>query len=106
MGRKALLKGLLHGGCLLVDLGSFNFGVEVVEEPFNKLEKGLFNKLLDRSVLYSYLLPRRFRSLIGPDIAADYQPGCFLDEYIQKFVFGFVTAYRDPDWSFARQFYT
>eukprot|EP00913_Durusdinium_trenchii_P024998 g23463.t1 len=38
--------------------------IEVVAEKFNDLEKGLFAKLLDRSVLYSYLFPRRFKTLI------------------------------------------
>lgn len=104
--RRALLKGLLHGGCVFVDLGPFEFDVDAVEEPWNALERGLFTKLVDRSALYSYLLPRRFRSLITKDVAADFQEGAFVDENISKFVFGFVTKSRDPRWSFAKQFYS
>lgn len=104
--RRALLKGLLHGGCVLVDLGPFDFDTDAIEEPWNALERGLFTKLVDRSALYSYLLPRRFRSLVTQDVAADFQAGAFVDENISKFVFGFVTKSRDPRWSFAKQFYS
>jgi len=104
--RRALLKGLLHGACVLVDLGPFDFDAEAVEEPWNALERGLFAKLVDRSALYSYLLPRRFGSLITQDVAADFQVGAFVDENISKFVFGFVTKSRDPRWAFAKQFYS
>jgi len=104
--RRALLTGLLHGGCVLIDLGNFDFSTEVIEEPWSKVEKGLLKKLMDRSVLYSYLYPRRFRSLISKDIAAEFHEGSFMDENISKFVFGFVTSVRNPDFAFAKQFYT
>jgi len=105
---KALLQGLLRGGCLLIDLGNFDFGTDVVAEPFNNIEKGLFSKLVDRSVLYSYLLPRRFKSLIAShqDVSKEFDILMFLDDPIQKFVFGFVTCFREPEWDFAKQFYT
>ena len=116
--RRAFLGSLLHGGALLIDLGAFDVKIEVLAEKFNDLEKGLFAKLLDRSVLlldprlrssgpfgapqtsmfvvfhripwrfmlptsilvafiiparYSYLLPRRFKSLITKELAQDFQ---------------------------------
>ena len=49
--RRALLTSLLHGGAIFVDLGAFDVKIEVLAEKFNDLEKGLFWKLLDRSVL-------------------------------------------------------
>lgn len=104
--KKALLKGLLNAGSLIIDMGDFDFPADVVAETFNKVEKGLFQKLVDRSVLYSYLLPRRFKTLITSDVAKDFMEGAFIDEYIQKFVLGFVTSVRDPDFDFAKQFYT
>ncbi|CAJ1431594.1 unnamed protein product [Effrenium voratum] len=104
--RRAFLNSLLHGGALLIDLGRFDMKIEVVAEKFNDLEKGLFAKLLDRSVLYSYLLPRRFKSLITKELAKDFQISGFMDHALQKFVFGFVTSFPDPDLDFAKQFYT
>lgn len=104
--RRALLNGLLKGGCILVDLGAFDFGSEVIEEPWNNVERGLFRKLVDRSVLYSYLLPRRFLSLVTQEVKHDYDEYLFFDEKISNFVFGFVTRVHNPDWSFAKQFYT
>lgn len=104
--KKALLKGLLNGGCLFIDLGDFNYDSDVIEETWSKLEKGLFKKLVDRSVMYSYLLPRRFRSLITKDVQSDFVEGAFMDSNIHKFVLGFVTSVRNPDFGFAKQFYT
>mmetsp|Transcript_8016 Transcript_8016/g.18668 ORF Transcript_8016/g.18668 Transcript_8016/m.18668 type:complete len:634 (+) Transcript_8016:28-1929(+) len=104
--RRAFLNCLLHGGALLVDLGGFDTKIDVVADKFNDLEKGFFAKLLDRAVLYSYMLPRRFKSLIVKEIAQDFQISAFLDDALMKFVFGFVTSYRDPDLDFAKQFYT
>eukprot|EP00930_Biecheleria_cincta_P035647 TRINITY_DN2449_c0_g2_i2.p1 TRINITY_DN2449_c0_g2~~TRINITY_DN2449_c0_g2_i2.p1 ORF type:complete len:654 (+),score=175.98 TRINITY_DN2449_c0_g2_i2:38-1963(+) len=104
--RTAFLKGLMHGSPLLIDLGAFEMPTEVLAEHFNNLEKGLFAKLLDRSVLYSYLLPRRFKSLINKDVSKEFDISQFLDDAIQKFVFGFVTSFRDPALDFAKQFYT
>merc|ERR1740121_1521586 len=104
--RRALLNSLMHGGCLLIDLGAFEFPTDVIEEPFSQVEKGLFKKLSDRSVLYSYLLPRRFKSLITKEIEADFHEFAYMDDNIQKFVFGFVTSVRNPDFDFAKQFYT
>mmetsp|Transcript_46772 Transcript_46772/g.57454 ORF Transcript_46772/g.57454 Transcript_46772/m.57454 type:complete len:95 (+) Transcript_46772:1-285(+) len=80
--------------------------IDVVADKFNDLEKGLFAKLLDRSVLYSYLFPRRFKTLITKELAQDFQISAFLDQALEKFVFGFVTSFRDPDLDFAKQFYT
>lgn len=104
--RRALLNSLIHGGAILIDLGSFDTKIDVVADKFNDLEKGLFAKLLDRAVLYAYLLPRRFKSLIVKEIAQDFQISAFMDAALSKFVFGFVTSYRDPDLDFAKQFYT
>jgi len=104
--KKALLKGLLNAGSVIIDMGNFDFPADVVTEVFSKVEKGLFQKLADRSVLYSYLLPRRFKTLITTDVQKDFCEGAFIDEYIQKFVLGFVTSVRDPDFDFAKQFYT
>eukprot|EP00933_Yihiella_yeosuensis_P036973 TRINITY_DN30828_c0_g1_i1.p1 TRINITY_DN30828_c0_g1~~TRINITY_DN30828_c0_g1_i1.p1 ORF type:complete len:667 (+),score=191.20 TRINITY_DN30828_c0_g1_i1:141-2141(+) len=104
--RRAFLNNLQKGGCLLIDLGNFDMTTEAVAEAFNNVEKGLFSKLCDRSVLYSYLLPRRFKSLIPKDLEKEFPIYTFTDEAIQKFVFGFVTSFRDPAWEFAKQFYT
>lgn len=104
--RRALLNSLLNGGAILIDLGSFDMKIDVVADKFNELEKGLFAKLLDRSVLYSYLFPRRFKSLISKELAQDFQISAFLDHSLEKFIFGFVTSFRDPDLDFAKQFYT
>lgn len=104
--RRALLNSMLNGGAILIDLGSFDMKIEVVAEKFNDLEKGLFAKLLDRSVLYSYLFPRRFKTLITKELAKDFQISAFLDTALEKFVFGFVTSFSDPDLEFAKQFYT
>lgn len=104
--RRALLKNMMNGGCLFIDLGAFEFPTDVIEEPFSQVEKGLFKKFVDRSVLYSYLLPRRFRTIISKEISSEFIEGMFLDEPLQKFVLGFVTSVRDPDFDFAKQFYT
>merc|ERR1711933_633308 len=91
--RSALLKAMLHGTALIIDLGGFDSPPDVLAEHFNDLEKGLFAKLLDRSVLYSYLLPRRFKSLINKDVSKDFDISQFLDDAIKKFVFAFVTSF-------------
>lgn len=104
--RRAFLNSLLNGGVILIDLGGFDMKIDVVADKFNDLEKGLFAKLLDRSVLYSYLFPRRFKTLISKELAQDFQISAFLDHSLEKFVFGFVTSFRDPDLDFAKQFYT
>merc|ERR1712129_126779 len=95
-----------HGGCVLIDLGSFQFPTDVIEAPFNSVEPGLFKKLVDRSVLYSYLLTRRFKSIITKELAAEFFEGMFLDDALEKFVLGFVTSICDPEFDFAKQFYT
>ncbi|CAK9008086.1 unnamed protein product [Durusdinium trenchii] len=106
--RRALLNSMLNGGAILIDLGSFDMKIEVVAEKFNDLEKGLFAKLLDRSVLYSYLFPRRFKTLITKEsrlheLAKDFQISNLLDTFWGRFVFGFVTSFSDPDLEFAKQ---
>mmetsp|Transcript_102083 Transcript_102083/g.292934 ORF Transcript_102083/g.292934 Transcript_102083/m.292934 type:complete len:131 (+) Transcript_102083:581-973(+) len=104
--RRALLTHMMHAGCVLIDLDSFDFPIEAIEEQFSKVERGLFQKLADRSALYSYLLPRRFKSLITTDILKDYEISAFMDENLQKFSLGFVTSRPNPDFDFAKQFYT
>lgn len=109
--RKALLKGLLYGAQLVIDLQGFGFPIDTLEEVFNTLEKGLWNKLTDRAVLYSYLLPRRFMRLVHGSANATelekegFHEGCFLDDYIQNFVLSFLTTIKEPDLDFAKLFY-
>ena len=50
--KPGLRNSLLNGGVILIDLGGFDMKIDVVADKFNDLEKGLFAKLLDRSVLH------------------------------------------------------
>eukprot|EP00928_Gymnodinium_smaydae_P078682 TRINITY_DN62789_c0_g1_i1.p1 TRINITY_DN62789_c0_g1~~TRINITY_DN62789_c0_g1_i1.p1 ORF type:complete len:643 (-),score=221.15 TRINITY_DN62789_c0_g1_i1:240-2168(-) len=111
--RSALLKALLHGGCFFIDLQGFDFPVELLEDAINNLEKGLWAKLTDRSVLYSYLLTRRFMRLItdaptpeAAELKKTYHEPMFTDENLFKFTFGFITKQKEPDLEFAKLFYT
>lgn len=104
--RRALLKQMMHGGAVIVDLDNFDFPIDVIEDQFNKVERGLFSKLSDRSVLYSYLLQRRFKSLITKDLQQEFQECLFLDDALQNFVLGLITSIRNPDFEFAKQFFT
>lgn len=111
--RKAFLKNLLYGGSFMVDLGDFDFPIELLEEAFNNFDKGLWAKLTDRSVLYSYLLPRRFMRLVAVappkevvELKKEFHEGNFMDDYLMRFTFGFTTTFREPDLEFAKLFYT
>eukprot|EP00928_Gymnodinium_smaydae_P080431 TRINITY_DN64122_c0_g1_i1.p1 TRINITY_DN64122_c0_g1~~TRINITY_DN64122_c0_g1_i1.p1 ORF type:complete len:575 (-),score=99.29 TRINITY_DN64122_c0_g1_i1:125-1849(-) len=105
--RLALLKGLMHGGAIIIDLEAFQFSIETVAVPFNRLEPNLFDRLTDRSVLYSYLLPRRFMSLTtAEEREKDFAEYVFVDTHITKFVIGFVTQLAEPETDFARHFFT
>ncbi|CAL1131784.1 unnamed protein product, partial [Cladocopium goreaui] len=63
--RRAFLNSLLNGGVILIDLGGFDMKIDVVADKFNDLEKGLFAKLLDRSVLFVFGFVTSFRD---PDL--------------------------------------
>jgi len=104
--RRALLTHMMYGGAVIIDLENFDFSIDVIDEQFSKVERGLLAKLTDRTSLYSYLLPRRFRTLINKDVKNDYQECMFLDEALTKFVLGFITQSRNPDFEFAKQFFT
>eukprot|EP00930_Biecheleria_cincta_P061464 TRINITY_DN47033_c0_g1_i1.p1 TRINITY_DN47033_c0_g1~~TRINITY_DN47033_c0_g1_i1.p1 ORF type:complete len:614 (+),score=146.46 TRINITY_DN47033_c0_g1_i1:49-1890(+) len=104
--RKALLKNLLHGGAVAIDLEGYDFAVDSVGAPFEALERGLFGKLSDRAVLYAYLMTRRFLSLVTEELKNDFPEYAFMDENLQKFVLCFVTSRSEPDTEFARHFYT
>lgn len=110
--RRSLLRCMMHGGAFIVDLQGFDFPVDVIEEPFNAIQKGLWAKLTDRSVVYTYLLTRRFMDLVtnAPPQQRqeldEYQSGVFMDNKLLDFVFGFVTTYKEPNLDFAKLFYT
>jgi len=93
----ALLKHLKYGGGIFVSLGDDLAKMAMVEEAFNCIERGLFNTLTDRSVLYSYLLPRRFLHLVPPDVKNEYSELMFDDELLSKFVLGFVVVAEEPE---------
>jgi len=111
--RKGFLKCMMYGGVFMIDLGAFDFPIEILEEAFNNLDKGLWAKLTDRSVLYSYLLPRRFMRLVQAapptyltELKKEFHEGSFMDEYLEKFTFGFCSTQKEPDLEFAKLFYT
>merc|ERR1712217_87162 len=80
--------------------------IDSLAEPFDCLERGLFGKLTDRASLYSYLMPRRFMSLVGQELAQNFQEFMFVDEHISKFVLCFVTSHPEPDPELANLFFT
>uniref|UniRef100_A0A7S4UFD6 Uncharacterized protein n=1 Tax=Alexandrium monilatum TaxID=311494 RepID=A0A7S4UFD6_9DINO len=93
----ALLKHLKYGGVLAISLGDDFAKLAQVEDAFNFIEKGLFNTLLDRSVLFSYLLPRRFLNLVPADLQNEYSELMFDDEMLGKFVLTFVLVGEEPE---------
>jgi len=92
----ALLKNLRYGGPVAIHLGDAFEKMEQVEDAFNCIEKGLFNTITDRSVLYSYLLPRRFLQLVPPEHKNDYESWMFDDEQLAKFVLCFIVSAEEP----------
>lgn len=93
----SLLKHLKYGGALIIILGPELEKMSVVEHAFNEIEKGLFGTLTDRSVLYSYLLQRRFLHLVPSDLSNDYSEYMFDDENLSKFVLAFIVTDNEPD---------
>lgn len=93
----ALLKHLKYGGNVIISLGDDWAKMEQVEDAFNAIEKGFFNTMMDRSVLYSYLLPRRFMHLVPHDMKDEYAELMFDDEQLSKFVLGFVLCADEPE---------
>merc|ERR1712070_591670 len=71
--------------------------MSIVETAFNDIEKGLFGTLVDRAVLYQYLLPRRFMHLIPKDLREEYSEFMFQDDMISKFVLAFVVTGHEPE---------
>jgi len=92
----ALLKNLKYGGPIAIHLGDNFEKMEQVEDVFNCIEKGFFNRFTDRSVLYSYLLPRRFLHLVPPEHKDDYCSLMFDDEQLAKFRLCFVVSAEEP----------
>merc|ERR1719491_72369 len=70
--------------------------MEMAEHAFNEIEKGLYGTLTDRSVLYSYLLLRRFLHLVPPDLREEYCEYMFDDENLSKFVLAFIVIGDEP----------
>mmetsp|Transcript_55595 Transcript_55595/g.110492 ORF Transcript_55595/g.110492 Transcript_55595/m.110492 type:complete len:562 (-) Transcript_55595:72-1757(-) len=92
----ALLNNLKYGGPVAIHLGN-DFGkMEQVEDAFNYVEKGFFNTITDRSVLYSYLMPRRFLHLVPPEQKDDYCNLMFDDEHLAKFLLCFIVSAEEP----------
>jgi len=93
----ALLKHMKYGGTVVISLGKDMEQMETVEQAFNDIEKGFFNTIIDRSVLYSYLLQRRFFHLIPSDLQSEYSEYMFDDEAISKFVLAFLVSGPEPE---------
>eukprot|EP00927_Polykrikos_kofoidii_P076893 TRINITY_DN73904_c0_g1_i1.p1 TRINITY_DN73904_c0_g1~~TRINITY_DN73904_c0_g1_i1.p1 ORF type:complete len:758 (-),score=186.80 TRINITY_DN73904_c0_g1_i1:49-2295(-) len=111
--RRAFLRCIQMGGAFIINLQDFDFGLETVEEPFNAMDTGLWNRLTDRACLYSYLLTRRFARLVqnapakeAKELQQDFPTSSFLDNHLQEFVFGFITTFKEPNLEFAKSFYT
>jgi len=87
----ALLKQLRYGGQVVIDLGGDLSNMCFVEEAFNAISPALFSLMMDRAVLFSYLLPQRFRSWshcdLGPNESLDLD---FDETGISKFVLSFI----------------
>lgn len=94
--RVSLLKHLKHGGTLAISLGDDISKMDAVAEAFNEIEKGLFNTLTDRSVVYSYFLPRRFLHLVPLDLQNDYCEYMFMDDELSKFTLVFIVKAEEP----------
>jgi len=93
----ALLKHLKYGGALIIVLGKELANMSLAENYFNEIEKGFFGTLTDRSVLYSYLLVRRFLPLVPRQLQKDYCEYMFEDDNLSKFVLAFVVNDNEPD---------
>merc|ERR1719310_2370845 len=90
----ALLKQLRDGGHVVIDLGDDLSSMGIVEEAFNAIEPALFSVITDRAVLYSYLLPQRFRSWSRVDLGPNHPP-LDLDfdrTLLSKFVLSFLVS--------------
>eukprot|EP00811_Abedinium_folium_P026394 NODE_3884_length_1967_cov_7.347283.p1 GENE.NODE_3884_length_1967_cov_7.347283~~NODE_3884_length_1967_cov_7.347283.p1 ORF type:complete len:542 (+),score=214.85 NODE_3884_length_1967_cov_7.347283:80-1705(+) len=96
---KAFMTHLMYGGAIFIHLGKdFETGLALVEAALNTIEPGLLGILLDRSVLYSYLLPRRFLSLVPPNLQGEIDPLMFdSDERLAKFLLGFIVEAPLPE---------
>ena len=104
---QALLKHLMYGGCIVFDLKELDDTTEeAITDLFSHLEKGMWQKLSDRAVLFAYLLPRRFLSLVPAKLQGDYDALMFEDHHIENFVMAFVTSTPKPSGPFADLFYT
>jgi len=92
----ALLRHMKHGGQVVVNLGEDFSQMSTVEAIFNDIDAEFFRTFVDRSVLYSYLLPRRFMHLVPSSYTDDYCVYMFDDELLAKFVFVFVVTGLEP----------
>ncbi|CAE8622966.1 unnamed protein product [Polarella glacialis] len=93
----SLLKHMKYGMPLMINLKNDLANLRMVEDAFNCIQKGFFNTFTDRSVLYSYLLPRRFMNLVTPELEKEYCEYMFDDEGLTKFVLGFIMTANEPD---------
>merc|ERR1712196_83230 len=93
----SFLKHVKYGGALIIVLGPDLEKMSLVENAVNEIEKGLFGTLTDRSVLYSYLLLRRFLHLVPSDMKNDYSEFMFDDENLSKFVLAFIVTGNEPE---------
>lgn len=94
----SLLRQLRYGGQVVIDLGGDLMQMTFVEEAFNAISPGLFGLMTDRAVLYSYLLPQRFRAWshcnLGPDESLDLD---FDEKNLSKFVLSFIVKNASQD---------
>eukprot|EP01062_Namystynia_karyoxenos_P063823 TRINITY_DN5660_c3_g1_i1.p1 TRINITY_DN5660_c3_g1~~TRINITY_DN5660_c3_g1_i1.p1 ORF type:complete len:553 (+),score=243.14 TRINITY_DN5660_c3_g1_i1:116-1774(+) len=81
MLRKALLGAIRYGKPMVVDLMDVDI-LDRVKEQFNKVEAGLWEKILTRQITKN----EGFKSLIKEEDGADYRP--------QNFPFGNIEAFR------------
>lgn len=93
----ALMRHLKYGGQVVINLGDELEKMSVVETAFNDISPGLFKVWTDRSVLYSYLLPRRFLEAVPEDMIKDYDRLMFEDELLSAFVLAIVVTAEEPN---------
>lgn len=94
----ALLRQFRRGGHVVIDLGGDLTQMSFVEEAFNAISPSLFSIMTDRAVLYSYLLPQRFRSWSHCDVGFEENLDLDFDEQnLRKFVLIFLVKNASQD---------
>ncbi|XP_041359305.1 IQ motif and ankyrin repeat domain-containing protein 1-like [Gigantopelta aegis] len=98
--RKALIGAIRYGKALVVDMMDFD-GFEILLTSLEEMEKGLTDKLMNRSIMDN----ESYMSLVTDDDGDEYKDYMFSDDLKDSFVFLILTIKDPPNMLMMRKMY-